>query len=182
MLNNAKHIAASKQQKNPISFYSIPPYGDSTLSYSKTKAKEFVEKGFTMKGWSREMILRALGEGEADRVYPQMKGKQLSVVSEKVTALIESIAMSLISQKGWTTEQEILQTKEITFLGKKSFTEKQFKRIIGELLDKYGLERIRLNNRLKEELGIDVDNYPFIIKFVSDESETKNKVTRLKLV
>ena len=64
MLNNARHIAASKQQKNLINFYSIPPYGYATLTYSKTKAKEYVDKGLTMKGWSREMILRALGDDE----------------------------------------------------------------------------------------------------------------------
>lgn len=178
LLNNAKHIAAKKHQKNIVSFFSIPPYGDRSLSFSKKKAEEYVDKGFTMKGWSREMILRAVGDEEADRVYPQMKGKQLSLVSEEITSLIEGVVMSLVNFKGWTMEQEILQSEEIKTLNKKTLTEKQFKRIIGELLDKYGLERVRLNNKLKEGLGIDVKGHPFVIKFFSDDFKIKNEVTQ----
>ena len=105
-----------------------------------------------------------------------MKGKKLSVVSEDVTALLESVTMTLIAQKGWTTEQQILQSEEIVLLRTKSFTEKQFKRIIGEMLDKYNLQRVRLNKKMKEELGIDVDGYPYVIKLIENESITINAV------
>ncbi|WP_338541572.1 hypothetical protein [Paenibacillus tundrae] len=182
MLDNAKHIANSKKQKNLIGFYSIPSYGDHILSYCTQKAKEYNEKGFTMKGWSREMLLRALGEEEADRVYPQLKGKTISTISEELTTLIEKVTLTLIRENGWTTEKEILQNQAITPFVSRAFTEKQFKRIIGELLDKYGLERVRLNKKIKGELDIRIDTYPKIIKFVTDGSNVEKEVTPIIIV
>lgn len=72
------------------------------------KAFEFKVKGFTMKGFSRELLLRSLGMEEADRVYPRLEGKTLSEFSEELCRGLEKLAHSLILEKGWTSEKEII--------------------------------------------------------------------------
>lgn len=163
LLNQAKHQAAKKNQKYLTGYYSIPSYCERTLSFSKQKSKEFKEKGFTMKGWSREMILRALGEDEANRVFPQMKGNPLPALNNKVTQEMEEIALESIECKGWTTEKEIIEELYLEFKGNKQYKEKQIKRMITEMLEKHGLERKRLTKDLKQKLGIICKGYPFII-------------------
>jgi hypothetical protein len=109
------------------------------------------------------MLLRALGEEEADRVYPQMKSEKLSAFSENIASKIELVAMELISDKGWVTEKEIVSELLDRFGGYKEVTSKQIKKMLGEMLAKYDLKRERLNKKLKEKYNIDMDSYPFVI-------------------
>jgi hypothetical protein len=141
------------------SFFEIPSYSDSTLTFGEQKAVEFKDKHLTMGGMSYEMLFRSCGENEANRVYPQMKGKKLSKVSEESSELIEDVTLNMIGDKGWTTEQEILEHVEL----RKCYKKKQIKRMLGEMLEKYGLMRLRLNKELKKRLNVDVDGYPFVI-------------------
>lgn len=162
LLKQAKHEAAKKKQKHIINFYSIPAFGETVFSYATMKAKEFKCRGFTMKGFSRELLFRTLGEAEADRVYPRLEGQPLSVVSEERSRMLEQITYSIIQQKGWTTEKEIISSFDCGCL-KASVVETQLKRMLPEMIEKYGLRRTRLNKVIKEQLAIDVEGYPYII-------------------
>ena len=116
-----------------------------------------------MKGWSRELLLRTLGEFESNRVYPQQKGVKISELSDQVTNQITHIIFDLIEEKGWTTEIEILDNLILKFKGQNQFKKKQFKRIFPELMDKYALSRVRLNNSLKHKFQINKSGYFNII-------------------
>jgi hypothetical protein len=163
ILSKAKQEAAKKKQHHLVSFYSIPSYGEETFQFTKAKIKEYKELGFTMRGWGRELLLRTLGEIEANRVFPQMSGKKIPEQNHEMTSHIEHMALRLINHKGFTTEQEILFNLVQNY-GKKSLYEKQIKRIVPDLLSKYGLCKRRLNKELKEQLIIeDMVGYPTII-------------------
>lgn len=162
-LKRANDEALKHNHKYRITFYSIPSYDSEYLAFSTAKSIEFKEKGFTMKGFSREMLLLALGEPEADRVFPQMAGKAIPQLNEEVTSKMERVALQLIHQKGWTTEKEILEQVELRFRGQQKYKETQIKRILPDMYDKYLLIRVPLNKELKERFGIDCKGFPRII-------------------
>lgn len=160
-LNNViNHI--NPKQINMISFFALPSYCDSVMSFGEEKAIEFKQKHLTMKGWSRELLLRTLGEHEADRVYPSQKGNKLSELSHHHVSIIEKEIMNLIHIKGWITENELLHCVELK-IKSKEYKKKQIKRMIGEVLDKYGLKRVRLNKEIKDKFNIEMNGYPFVI-------------------
>lgn len=162
-LKRAMDEAHKHNHKYMVGFYSIPFYDSEYLTFSTTKAVEFKMKGFTMKGFSREMLLLALGETEANRVFPQMAGQAIPQLNEEVTSKMELVALQLIRQKGWTTEKEILEQVKLRFKGQQRFKESQIKRILPDMYDKYLLKRVPLNNELKEKFGIDCLGFPRII-------------------
>ncbi|ALS22285.1 hypothetical protein [Paenibacillus naphthalenovorans] len=176
LLERAKKELVMNKNKNSISsmnlinFYSIHPYSEETLSETENKAKEFRGNHFTMKGISKEMFIRALGEEEANRIYPQMKEKKVSEKSHRITKELEQAALQLIDEKGWTTESEILKLIDGIVEGSKDSKQRQMKKIIGELCIKYGIERKRANKILLTELGIGkiyndegIECYPFLL-------------------
>jgi len=144
-LKRASDEATKHNHKYRVGFYSIPSYDSESLSFSTTKAIEFKEKGFTMKGFSRELLLLALGEAEANRVFPQMTEKAIPQLNEEVTSKMERVALELIRQKGWTTEKEILEEVKLRFRGQQRFKETQIKRILPNMCDKYLLKRLMSN-------------------------------------
>ena len=161
LLKKAKKEAAKNDTNYLISYYSIPEYSELTLQFTKNKARQFYESGFTIRGWGRELLLRKLGEEEADRVFPQMRGQVIK--DGKTTKLIEKIALELIEMKNWTTETEILTYLLEEADENKTMCEKRVKRVVPEMLDKYGLRKVRLNKKLKEELNVTTEHYPNII-------------------
>jgi hypothetical protein len=164
MLRRAKREQAKHGLAYRVGFYSIPKYEETVLVFATDKARLFKEKHFTIKGWGREMLLGSLGEAEADRVFPQMKGKPIPALNEEVTVQMERVAMEIISAKGWAYESEILEhIKLMRFRGQKEFKERQFKRMLPDMLDKYLLVRIPLNRELKQRFGIVRKGHPYII-------------------
>ncbi len=161
ILSKAKQEAAKKKQYHLVNYYSVPAYGEETFQFTKTKIKEYKELGFTKRGWGRELLLRTLGEEEANRVFPQMRGKKIPEQNHELTSQIENMALMLINHKGFATEQEILFFL-IEKYGKKSLYEKQLKRTMPDLLSKYGLSKRRLNKELKIKFNITSKGYPFI--------------------
>jgi hypothetical protein len=63
-------------------------------------------------------------------------------------------ALDKIEKQGYILEKDIRG---------KGQTETQWKRSIQEILDSYGLQRVRLNKTLKEKFGIAGNGYPFLI-------------------
>lgn len=165
LFKQAKSYARAKHYGYITTFYSIPSYCDGSLSFSKEKALEYKEKGFTMKGWSRELILRTLGEDEANRVFPQQRDVDLPEINEDIAKRIERIALNLISKKGWTTEKEILLQLRLNFVGQKKFKETLIKKVLPELIDKYCLTKKRLSKDTKEKYRIECKGYPYILTF-----------------
>ena len=147
---------------NSIYFYAIPKYDDEHLLLMNKRLNIFYENKLRLRRWSREMIYRALGEEEANRVYPSMKGIELSDVSKDSSSKIETVALKIIHKKGWVTERELEKNVMLKF-GGKEFKRKQIKKLLGEMVNKYDLKRVRLNKDLKRELNVNMDGYPFLI-------------------
>lgn len=163
MLNKAKHLAALKGHKKLPNHYMFSDFGYS-LEDSELKAIKLKNNNFSMKGMSREWVLRTFGVEVANEVYPQYKfenEKGVSNISDKKTIEIIKILMALINAKGYATEKEIVEILKSQY--GKSKTEIQIKRSLQEILDSYELQRIRANKKVKKQYNVDTKGYPFII-------------------
>jgi hypothetical protein len=159
LLEESRHQAALKHQKNVINYYSIPSYCDEILTFSEYKSIEFKSKGLTMRGLGWELFYRTLGKDEADRVFPQLQGKQLSESGEEFAYKVDRLVMRLIAKQGYTMQKQIIES----FEGNKEVIKSRLKRVIPETLDKYDLICIKANNNLKKKFSIDCRGYPNII-------------------
>lgn len=156
-LNKAKSISAKYGFKKLTSFYQFGEYGFMQLKDSEERAKVLMDNNFSLKGLSREYILRTFGVALADKVYPQYKfenARGTSNKSDKATMRLSKKALDKIEKQGYILEKDIRG---------KGQTETQWKRSIQEILDSYGLQRVRLNKELKEKFGIAGNGYPFMI-------------------
>jgi hypothetical protein len=158
-----------KKHRYLNSNYVIHIHSSNFLLELDRKCKNWIEKSCTSKTMNYEGILRNFGREEADRVFPQDKGKVIPVLNEEVANRIRDETLRLIDEYGWVTEQEILENVTLYFKGQNLFKQKQLKICLGELLDAYNLERIRLTKVLKEELDISLKGYPNIIRIKNEQ-------------
>jgi len=159
LLKKSKHIAAKNKQRYLVNYYSIPSYSDEKLNSADDLAKLFKEKGMTMKGWSRELLLRTFGQELTDKVYPQFKDVGISKTSYKFEKKFIKVLFSLLDKQGYVTEKQCLEMLK----GYKEVNHTKMKRMLPEILDNYSLQRIRANKKIKEQFGVVSNGYPFII-------------------
>lgn len=159
LFKESKYKAVLKKQRKIISYFSFPSYCDEILTSVENKAKKFKLNGLSMKGLSREMILRTLGEEEANRMYPQLKGRPLTQKSEEFAFEVEKVLSELIILQGYATETQITDC----FKGSKDVNRTRLKRVISEIMEKYDFVKVKMNKKLKESLSIEGTGYPFII-------------------
>lgn len=163
MLNKAKHIAATAGHKKIANHYIINDFGYDLVK-SEEIAVKLAENNFTLKGLSREWVLRTFGVEMANKIYPQYtfeNAKGTSKKSDKRTDNIVKVIFALIDDKGYATEKDIIRLLQRKY--GKTKTEIQIKRSLQEILDSYDLKRIRTDKETKEKLGIQAKGYPFII-------------------
>ncbi|MFK3936655.1 hypothetical protein ACI2JA_03945 [Alkalihalobacillus sp. NPDC078783] len=152
----------SEKKSDKLSFFALPSYSHEVMTFGEEKAIEFKEKHFSMKGWSREMLLRGLGDEEANRVYPLQTGKKISKRSECDVSKLEEYCLSQIDEHGLIIENDIVNNVVLD-LGGKEYKRVQIKRMLAEFIDKYDLKRNRLNKKLKEILNVEFEGSPFVI-------------------
>lgn len=163
-LRKAKSIAAQYGLKKITNFYSFSEYGVDTFTESEENAKKLKENNVTLRGLSRELVLRTFGEEKANEIYPQFKFENSRGTSEKSdehTAEIINCIWYCLDKKGYCTEMDI--TKMLNVKYHHVTTEVQIKKSLQEILTSYGLKRIRANKDLKEKYCIEGNGYPFII-------------------
>ena len=156
-LNKAKHISAKYGFKKIVNFYQIEEYGFTTLENSEKIAGTLIENNISLKGLSREYILRTFGIETADRVFPQYKYENrqgTSAKSDYLTGEIASVVLNTIKEQGYIFERDVNLNGAIGT---------QWKKSIQEILDSYGLKKVKLNKVLKEKYGIEGNGYPCII-------------------
>lgn len=156
-LKKAKHISAKYGFQKVVNFYQVEEYGFETLEDSEKIAATLLENNITLKGLSREYILRTFGIATADKVYPQYKFENRQGTSEKSDYLTGEIALQIletIQRQGYFFEKEVNHNGKIGT---------QWKKSIQEILDCYGLQRVKLNKELKEKYHIESKGYPYII-------------------
>lgn len=173
LLDKSKHINAKEKNDKykRVNYFSIPSYTYNLYNEIESQGNKWKDNHYTMKGVSREMFYRAEGKEVADKLYPQYKkittkdGKEInrttSKASDKRTNEIAIIIMDMINDKGYAMEKDVIEELEGKY--SKTFAQTQLKRSLQEILEGYGLKRVRANNKIKEQFGITNKGYPFLI-------------------
>jgi len=147
-LTKAKHIAAKYGFKKITNFYSFPEYGVLQFENSEEIAKTLKANNITLKGLSREYILRTFGTELANKCYPQYIHENSLGTTEKsdnATIKLSVKALETIEAQGYILEKDIKQ---------KGLTEIQWKKSIQEILNTYGLIKIKASKDNKEKYNI----------------------------
>ena len=160
-LVKAKEIAAKYKLKKLTGFYSFEEYGTILFEESEDIAKTLKENNFTLKGLSREYVLRTFSPALANKVYPQYEHENRghSVKSEEHSIEIAQCILYLIDKKGFATEKEIVH-----MLGDKysyDQTEVQIKKSLQEIMLSYGLVRVKASKANKQKYGITDDEISY---------------------
>ena len=155
LLKKLKETQNANKREKRSNVFELLTLGDDFFTQLNKQCEEMKENGFTMKGFSREYILRTHGQEMADKIYPQDKNRKISAVSDKITTDIHSIALKMIEEQGIAIEKDLLARIQKKWKSK-GFTERKYKQAVSEMLDIYGLERKRLTKDLKEELGLNL--------------------------
>lgn len=166
-----KYSGTDKRQGNHVSFYAIPSWVIQQLSTIENNGVRWKEKGYRIAGVSFDMFYRSEGFDVAASIYPQYKKKKneygeivdrsTTKASDERTLKISEIILQCIQRKGYCTEKEV-----VYILGNKyryEVTETQIKRSLNEIMDLYGLKKVKANKALKEQYRIKSDGYPNII-------------------
>lgn len=156
-LKKAQAIAAKHGFKKIVNYYQFEEYNADRLEESERRAQILLENNMTLKGLSREYVLRTFGVQVADQVFPQYKyenKKGPSEQSENHTMDLSEYLLTKIQNQGFMYEKELNQDNSIGV---------QWKKSIQQILDTYGLKRIKLNKEIKQKLGIECKGYPYVI-------------------
>lgn len=158
-LNEAKHIAAKYGLKKLTGFYQFEEYGTNILENSETIAKVLKANNITLKGLSREYILRTFGTELANKCFPQYIHENSLGTTEKsdnATIKLSVKALETIEAQGYILEKDIKQ---------KGLTEIQWKKSIQEILNTYGLIKVKASkdNKIKYNISDDISYQSSII-------------------
>ena len=173
LLNKALKLTNGK--KNHVNFYAIPSWVVQQLKTIENNGIRWKEKGYRIGGVSFDMFYRSEGFDVAASLYPQYKKKKneygeivnrtTTKTSDERTMKIADVILNSIKSKGYCTEKEV-----IYILGNQyryDVTETQIKRCLNEIMDTYGLKKVKANKVLKERFSIKSNGYPNII--IEDE-------------
>ncbi|QSF43284.1 hypothetical protein [Paenibacillus tianjinensis] len=181
--------AIQESQKNGkkrlITFYSLHSFDANYMLDIEELAKQFKQLGMTVTNFDRQMVIKTLGKEEADRVFPERKEEQLSDINERTCLLLEESLTALLNDRGWTTEERIINNTyldidveaEIRKRDRKikdgdvitedrmqkwlyEYKKKQLKKIIGGMIIKYELAISPLSNELMESKQIPLHYTP----------------------
>lgn len=156
-LKKAQSVSAKYGLKKLVNFYQFEEYGFTTLEESERRAQVLIDNNMTLKGLSREYVLRTFGTEVADQVFPQYKyenQKGTSTKSDTATLELAEHVLARIQEQGYMLEKELNQDNRVGV---------QWKKSIQEILNCYGLKRVKLNKELKAQLGIECNGYPNVI-------------------
>ncbi len=173
LLKKSKKINAKNKNGKfkHINYFSIPSYTYNLYSSIEKQGEKWKDNHYTMKGVSREMFYRGEGKEVANYLYPQFKevtiearqviDRTTTTASDEKTMDIVKVIFDILDDKGYVIEKEIVA--ELKGKYSKTFTEKQIKRSLKEILDAYDLQRIRANKKIKQKYGVASNGYPFLI-------------------
>ena len=166
-----KYSGTDKRSGNHVSFYAIPSWVIQQLSNIENNGMRWKEKGYRIAGISFDMFYRSEGFDVAASLYPQYKKKKneygeivnrtTTKASDERTMKISEVILQCIQRRGYCTEKEV-----VYILGNRyryEVTETQIKRCLNEIMDSYGLKKVKANKLLKEQYNIKSDGYPNII-------------------
>ena len=166
-----RYSGTDKRSGNHVNFYAIPSWVIQQLKTIENNGIRWKEKGYRIGGVSFDMFYRSEGFDVAASLYPQYKKKKneygeivnrtTTQSSDERTLKISEVILNCIQRKGYCTEKEV-----VYILGNQyryEVTDTQIKRSLNEIMDCYGLKKVKANKVLKEQYNIKSDGYPNII-------------------
>ena len=171
LMKAIKYSGTDKRSGNHVSFYAIPSWVIQQLKTIENNGIRWKDKGYRIGGVSFDMFYRSEGFDVAASLYPQYKKKKNEygeIVNRKTTQASDErtmknseVILKTIQRKGYCTEKEV-----VYILGNQyryEVTETQIKRCLNEIMDSYGLKKVKANKVLKEQYQIKSNCYPNII-------------------
>ena len=166
-----KYSGIDKRNGKHVNFYAIPSWVIQQLKTIESNGIRWKEKGYRIGGVSFDMFYRSEGFDVAASLYPQykkMKNEYGEIVertttkaSDERTMKIADVILNCIQSKGYCTEKEVIYTLGNQY--RYEITETQIKRSLNEIMDSYGLKKVKANKALKEQYNIKSEGYPNII-------------------
>lgn len=155
LLAQLKENQTDKNRKYRSSVYVFDILGVELLNEANKRAREFLANNLTLNTLTYEGIARSFGIDRANEIFPQDINKVIPEEhDENVMAIVKAIC-ELVDLKGWTTQQEVIESinfdKEISKAKKIDI----FKIAIKQIVDDYNLEYVQLTKDLKLSMGID---------------------------
>ena len=165
---NAKRTGEKHCHTN---FYRIPSWVYRRTQFIEAQGKRWKNQNYRLNGISYELFFRNEGAAMAKKLYPQTAtfttkaGKEMQRTttrkSNEMTLLLSGIVLEQIQKLGYTTEANVIN--EAGSRTGYKMADIQLKRSINEILDSYGLKKIRANKAIKEQYKIISNGYPLII-------------------
>ena len=114
-LKRAVDLRKQRKHAKLITFYCVPDYDFMALTERELQAGRLIADGFTLKGMSREYVLRTFGTDEANRVYPQYHRENAggtSKDSDDRTLALTGMIADAIGENGYILESR-LNTRDL---------------------------------------------------------------------
>ena len=160
LLSEAKKQMAQHGLSQITNFYSVNSFDTAQLERSNEYAKLFQDSGLTMGAWSWELLYRTFGPEIASRVYPGIESNtELSKTSRQFEDKLHIQLSRLLEKQGYFTEAQLIS---------KLKNKKLIKRMLPELRQTYGLQRVKANKQMKEKHKISDKGYPYL--YIQDDS------------
>ena len=158
-LNKAKHIAATYGFQKLTGFYSFEEYGINSLVDDEQIAKVLKDNHISLKGLSRENIIRTFGTELTNKVYPQFQFENKLGTSERsneATSKLMNKLCNIINKQGYCLESDIKG---------KGQTEIQWKRSIQQILNIGNFKRVKASkaNKLQYHIPDSVSYQSYVI-------------------
>ncbi len=142
------------------SVYEFPILNTEQLNERESFAKVWLKNGLSIKTVTYEGIYRSFGKEEAERCFPQDKGKVISDIHYDNAIKLHKVILEQVSERGWTTKKDIFEAVKFGKGNGEIKKEDVLKTILKEILDTYSLEFVPLNKKLKEEMDINEEDMP----------------------
>ena len=142
--------------KNHTSLYFVPSWTANHIHDIELQSIEWKEQGYTLQGMSTELLIRSAGTEKAKEVFTQ---EQDFKTFDKWHDQILRTVQQLIQQKGYATEQEIINCCGL----KKCIAIRQIKRSLADIMNCNCLIKVKNNKKWQEELGTDNKRYYIIV-------------------
>lgn len=166
-----RYSGTDKRMGSHVSFYAIPSWVIKQLNDVENNGVRWKQKGYRIAGISYDMFYRSEGYEVASSLYPQYKKRKneqgeivdrtTTKASDERSMKIAEVILACIQEKGYCTEKEVVRVLGNEY--RYEITETQIKRSLNEIMDSYGLKKVKANKILKEKFQIQSEGYPKII-------------------
>ena len=182
-----RHKAKTEQEYLP-NFYTVPSWVYDQLADIEHRGIEYKKRGYRRKSFTYEGMLRSEGKETALTLFPEYaicKNKETGKVYQRTTTrtserhqeIIMEVVIDAITEKGYTTEAEIVDRASILLkadaermnrkpdnkISGRYTAKKQLFNSINDIMDANNLKKVKCNKALKEQYGISGNGFPVII-------------------